>query len=193
MINKGKNIPFIHAFRTCEGKYFYDVNKNEIVEISEEIFEILDKCEQTNALDDRFYSNIEIKSLINRGYLISEKVMVSKHPDLDYIQVFLQNHLDTLLLQVSQGCNHRCEYCIYSGEYNNRTHQNKIMSWDTAKRTIDFIVERSADCKTLYFGFSGGEPLCNFSLIKRCIEYIKRECTGKALYLNIALIIEQLI
>lgn len=137
MINKGKNIPFIHAFRTSVGNYFYDVNKNEIVEISEEIFEILDKCEQTNALDDRFYSNIEIKSLINRGYLISEKVMVSKHPDLDYIQVFLQNHLDTLLLQVSQGCNLRCEYCIYSGEYNNRTHQNKIMSWDTAKRTIN--------------------------------------------------------
>ena len=99
--------------------------------------------------------------------------MVSKHPDLDYIQVFLQNHLDTLLLQVSQGCNLRCEYCIYSGEYNNRTHQNKMMSWDTAKGTIDFIVERSADCKTLYFGFYGGEPLCNFSLIKRCIEYIK--------------------
>lgn len=193
MINKGKNIPFIHAFITCDGKYFYDVNKNEIVEISEEIFEILDKCEQTNALDDRFYSNIEIKSLINRGYLRSEKVMVSKHPDLDYIQVFLQNHLDTLLLQVSQGCNLRYEYCIYYGEYNNRTHQNKMMSWNTAKRTIDFIVERSADCKTLYFGFYGGEPLCNFSLIKRCIEYIKRECTGKAFYLNIALIIEQLI
>lgn len=128
MVNKGKSIPFIHVFRTSVGKYFYDVNKNEIVEISEEIFEILDKCEQTNALDDRFYSNIEIKSLINRGYLRSEKVMVSKHPDLDYIQVFLQNHLDTLLLQVSQGCNLRCEYCIYSGEYNNRTHQNKIMS-----------------------------------------------------------------
>ena len=31
MINKGKNIPFIHAFRPCDGKYFYDVNKNEIV------------------------------------------------------------------------------------------------------------------------------------------------------------------
>lgn len=68
-----------------------------------------------------------------------------------------------------------------------------MMSWNTAKRTIDFIVERSADCKTLYFGFYGGEPLCNFSFIKRCIEYIKRECTGKAFYLNSALIIEQLI
>ena len=77
--------------------------------------------------------------------------MVSKHPDLDYIQFFLQNHLDTLLLQVSQGCNLRCGYCIYSGGYDNRTHQNKMMSWDTAKRSIDFIVERSADCKTLYF------------------------------------------
>ena len=137
MVNKGKSIPFIHVFRTSVGNYFYDVNKNEIVKISEETFEILSKCEKNNTIDERFYCNSEIKHLINRGYLRSDKVMVSKHPDLDYIQVFLQNHLDTLLLQVSQGCNLRCEYCIYSGEYNNRTHQNKIMSWDTAKRTIN--------------------------------------------------------
>lgn len=185
MVNKGKSIPFIHVFRTSVGNYFYDVNKNEIVKISEETFEILSKCEKHNMIDERFYCNSEIKHLINRGYLRSDKVMVSKHPDLDYIQFFLQNHLDTLLLQVSQGCNLRCGYCIYSGEYDNRTHQNKMMSWDTAKRSIDFIVERSADCKTLYFGFYGGEPLCNFSLIKKCIEYIKQVCTDKALYLNI--------
>ena len=107
MVNKGKSIPFIHVFRTSVGNYFYDVNKNEIVKISEETFEILSKCEKNNMIDERFYGNSEIKHLINRGYLRSDKVMVSKHPDLDYIQFFLQNHLDTLLLQVSQGCNLR--------------------------------------------------------------------------------------
>lgn len=46
MVNKGKSIPFIHVFRTSVGNYFYDVNKNEIVKISEETFEILSKCEK---------------------------------------------------------------------------------------------------------------------------------------------------
>ncbi len=40
-----------------------------------------------------------------------------------------------LLLEVSEDCNLRCRYCVYSGKFlDRRAHSNRLMSWDMAKK-----------------------------------------------------------
>ena len=80
---------------------------------------------------------------------------------------------------MTQQCNLRCEYCAYSGIYDNRTHSNKRMSFETAKKSIDFFLDHSRDSESIAFGFYGGEPLLEASLIEKCIDYINKNVEGK--------------
>nr|WP_237076397.1 MULTISPECIES: radical SAM protein [unclassified Neglectibacter] len=83
------------------------------------------------------------------------------------------SQLEDLLLQVTQNCNLRCEYCTYSGKYYNRTHSTNHMSFEVASQSVDFFMERAKDKNSVVIGFYGGEPLLEFELIKRVVSYVE--------------------
>lgn len=94
-----------------------------------------------------------------------------------------------LTLIVTEECNLRCKYCIFSGIYdNNRTHANNYMSIDVAKKAIDTYLKKAevSRKKNIIFrptiGFFGGEPLLNFNLIKLSIEYAESIYNSKINY-----------
>ncbi len=72
--------------------------------------------------------------------------------------------MKTMILQVTQRCNLRCEYCIYSGDYKNRSHTNKDMPWESARQAIDYFIAHSRDTNPIMLAFYGGEPLLNMKL-----------------------------
>ncbi len=79
----------------------------------------------------------------------------------------LENNLSHLVLEVTQNCNFRCRYCVYSGSYKHeRTHSPVNMSEEVALKALEFLRKRSRDENTIRIGFYGGEPLLNFKLIK---------------------------
>lgn len=41
------------------------------------------------------------------------------------------------------------------------------------KKAIDFLKEHSQNAENRHIGFYGGEPLLNFELIERAVEYAK--------------------
>lgn len=92
----------------------------------------------------------------------------------------LKNGFLELALEVTSKCNFRCKYCVYSGAYNNqREHGTHNMDLETAKKAIEkyalyFNKGRylNPDRKPV-ISFYGGEPLINFLLIKKCVEYAK--------------------
>ena len=47
------------------------------------------------------------------------------------------------------------------------------MSFDTAKKAIDFLIEKSAGRRNLELDFFGGEPLMNFDTVKKTVEYAR--------------------
>jgi uncharacterized protein len=59
------------------------------------------------------------------------------------------------------------------------------MSWETAKKAIDFLLRHSVDSPSVNVGFYGGEPLLEFDLIKQAIEYCKKLFVGKELTFNL--------
>lgn len=170
--------PFIHLFKTSTGCYFFDVNTDSIVKVSEETYEKLEH--DTEHEEDKCISNLR-----KCGLLKPNKERITKHPETDMIPYYLESNLNSLLLQVTQNCNQRCGYCMYSGGYHNRTHCDRKMSFEMAKKGIDMILQHSKDSMDLYFGFYGGEPLLEKELIKKCMHYIEENVEGKQIYYNI--------
>lgn len=77
-----------------------------------------------------------------------------------------------LCLNISHDCNMKCSYCFASkGNYGlNRD----LMSFETAKKAIDFLIEHSDNIKNLDVDFFGGEPLLNFEVVKKTVNYARR-------------------
>lgn len=172
--------PFVHTFCTSEGHFVYDVNTNVILETSEATFnKITSMVNEENDNHDNEDSLWEIEELRRQGYLKKTRVKYSEHPQTEYLEFYYKSYLNTLILQVTQNCNLRCNYCVYSGSYKNRVHTNKRMSFELAKRGIDFLISHSSDCDTLNISFYGGEPLIEMKLIKKCISYIDKNSQGK--------------
>jgi len=176
------DIPYIHLFNTPGGFYIYDVNKNTILHTDKGTYELL---KNHSTLEETCFENEEIRLLLANGYLSGERVDEIVHPVNELLPFYLENKVNSIILQVTQQCNLRCEYCVYSGSYHNRTHANKRMSRETAVKAIDFLFSHSRDSKRNNIGFYGGEPLLEFDLMKECIEYAEKKSEGKILTFNL--------
>ncbi len=100
----------------------------------------------------------------------------------DLKRYILKNGLLQMILCVTEDCNLRCKYCVYSDNYEyTRSHSEEKMDFKTAKKAIDYyfkLIKEGLKFNPLRrpgIGFYGGEPLLNFELIKICVEYIKKE------------------
>lgn len=179
--------PFIHLLRSPNSGYFFDVNRNEIVPVDDEVFEyLLSQQENIDLPEISLTARNHIDNLKNEGYLSPHKVQKIEHPEIVNLHEALDNGLGMICLQVTQKCNLRCEYCIYS-ETNNkkqRTHSNKNMSFEVAKQAVKFLFDHSKDSETINIGFYGGEPLIALSLIKQIVEYSEILFEGRDILFN---------
>lgn len=174
--------PFIKLFHTPNAGYFLDVNKDEIVRISEGSFLYLKAvlCDNADGLD----LPEELADLKSQGYLSSDPVVKQIHHFYSqFLETFLQRKLPKITLQLTQNCNFRCTYCVYNGASNSRqrSHSNKRMSWQTAKDAVDFLWNHSVDSSHVDIGIYGGEPLLEFPLLSKIVDYSERQFFGKEL------------
>lgn len=80
-----------------------------------------------------------------------------------------QGVLKAICLHVAHDCNLACKYCFASkGEYDG---PKGLMSFETGKRALDFLVEQSGARHNLEVDFFGGEPLLNWDVCKKLVEY----------------------
>ena len=77
-----------------------------------------------------------------------------------------------LCLHVSHDCNLRCKYCFAStGDFG--TGHRMTMDLDTAKKAIDWVVEKSGSRRNIEVDFFGGEPLMAMDVVKGTVEYAR--------------------
>lgn len=178
--------PFVLPIKTPLGCYFYEVNRNEVVTVSPELYSYIKAILESDTPSTVTVSDNAKKqydALSECGYLSSNHVKEIQHPALSGIDTYLGRGLQKLTLQVTQKCNLRCKYCIYSEDSNpeQRSHSNITMTFDTAKRAVDFYREHSIDCDSATIGFYGGEPLLAFPLMKEIVKYAEDVFEGKDL------------
>ena len=166
----------IKCFRTRQEKYFYDRYTNSIVCVNDAEYELLKRLETG---DQTAKNSPLLRRYTKKGLLRESIVETIEHPETRNVHYLLENQMGQLILQVTQQCNLRCEYCAYSGKYNNRTHSKARMLYETAIKAIDFYIARSKEVERLNISFYGGEPLLEYDLIKKCVAYCKNKIFDK--------------
>ncbi len=80
--------------------------------------------------------------------------------------------IKAMCLHVSHDCNLRCKYC-FADEGKYHTEKRELMSVETGKRAMDYLVEHSGNRRNLEVDFFGGEPLMNFNTVKAVVEHAR--------------------
>ncbi len=77
--------------------------------------------------------------------------------------------IKALCLNVAHACNMKCHYCFASqGDFGMKP---SLMSFETGKRALDFLITHSGKVKNLEIDFFGGEPLLNVEVVKNLVIY----------------------
>jgi len=175
-------LPFVKLLHTPISGYFYDVGKNEIIRVDDKVYNYLQYLMQGKEPQADYETLSVINLLKEQGYLSENRPSIIEHPYTQYIQLFLERNIEQITLQLTQQCNFRCKYCIYSEDKNlkQRSHSSKRMTWELAKKAIDFFWEHSVDSPKVNIGFYGGEPLLEFELLQKVIEYTELRFKGKS-------------
>lgn len=178
----------ILVFNTKKNKYIFDnvsgnvIPYNEMDEFIIRNYFEFDKEKLINELKERFNKEEEkiiasysyISDLINLGYFYNASLIEG----LDLETSLKKMPMAQLILILTEDCNLRCKYCVFSEQYPNiKTYSNKVMDFETAKLAIDEYISLYND-KVKYgyrkkpiISFYGGEPFLNFNVMKRVIDY----------------------
>lgn len=110
----------------------------------------------------------ELRGLQEQGLLFSSDDYI----DADKAMALpRQAVVKALCLHVSHDCNLRCKYCFAStGDFGEG---RRLLDFETGKKAIDFLIEKSKGRHNLELDFFGGEPLMNFEVVKQIVEYAR--------------------
>jgi len=103
--------------------------------------------------------------------LKKEGMLFSGEPYAPDIEMFAKRPtvVKALCLHIAHDCNLACRYCFAEeGEYHGR---RALMSFETGKKALDFLVRNSGARRNLEVDFFGGEPLLNWEVVKELVAY----------------------
>jgi uncharacterized protein len=110
----------------------------------------------------------ELRWLEERG-LFRAPLQTYDDPENEaYIQQLVQMGTGNIELDLAEACNLRCRYCYMSD--NDALHHG-LMSWETARQSVDLAFTRGASAEAIHITFFGGEPLLNKPVLKQAIAY----------------------
>ncbi len=142
------------------------------------MFESHTKEETVNKLTEKYSEEVtrdevmecweQVDQLKKAGMLFSED---SFEPLQDELKRRSEGIVKALCLHVAHSCNLNCEYCFASqGKYSG---ERALMSFETGKRALDFLIEHSGSRRNLEVDFFGGEPLMNWQVVKDLVKYAR--------------------
>lgn len=170
---------FIHKFKQGDKYFVLDVNTGAVHIVDELVYDILDddklkeKVDVINELKGK-YDEEEISEAYDEiQELAKEEVLYSpdQYEEIAHSSMDDRDYIKAVCLNIIHGCNLRCKYCFADeGEY----HGNKgVMSVETAKKAIDYVIKRSGPRKNIEIDLFGGEPTLIMDTIKEIIKYAR--------------------
>lgn len=110
----------------------------------------------------------QVTELKNSGELFTED---NFEPMAGELKAKTSGVIKALCLHIAHTCNLNCSYCFASqGKYHG---ERALMSFEVGKRALDFLIENSGTRRNLEVDFFGGEPLMNFDVVKKLVEYAR--------------------
>lgn len=170
----------IHKFIQGEQRFVIDVNSGSVHEIDELIYDILasenkipDINETRIRLAEKYNENEIMEAFEDIRELLDENLLYSKDSfEEEALRGNSESLIKAICLNIVHDCNLRCKYCFADqGEYKGK---REIMSVETGKKAIDFVVKNSGYVRNIELDFFGGEPLMAFVEIKEIVDYAKQ-------------------
>ena len=113
----------------------------------------------------------DIEELKAAGKLFTEDAFADSAAAMTHSMKEAKPVIKALCLLVAHTCNLNCSYCFAAqGKFQG---QQGLMSFETGKRALDFLVENSGLRRNLEVDFFGGEPLVNFEVCKELVAYAR--------------------
>ncbi|MBE6872885.1 MAG: thioether cross-link-forming SCIFF peptide maturase [Ruminococcus albus] len=177
----------IHKFKLAGYNILLDVNSGGVHIVDDLTYDLLDRVEPPFAEScpkdvmerlSRTYPAEEVEECYEEIVsLYNDKILFSEDDYEKFALASVASPIKAMCLHVSHDCNLRCKYCFAStGDFGEG---RKLMDFETAKRAIDFLIEKSYGRKFLEVDFFGGEPSMNFDVVMKTVEYARsreKEC-----------------
>lgn len=185
----------IYEFETMNrNKYIYDNNSGTVIPSSIEISYIINNFEKPKEMigqglktifdiDEHEFLSIYhyVNDLFNEGmFILSDSSMISDKR-ISYRDV-LRSPSSQLILILTEACNMRCKYCIYSDYYPGlKSYSNKEMNISTALKAVDKYIafhkekQQHGILAEPSITFYGGEPFLKFKIIEDVINYCEQK------------------
>jgi len=188
--NSNEKKPFVKKFKTKDRYYLYDVNTNDILGVNKTVWDISDEIHENSlaGIVEKFKHTYPVRE-IEENYDLIERMKKEKKyffpgrpgissgvNSIDDVKAALRSGLPQIVLELTNRCNQRCCYCPVSGKYaDTGTHGKKNMTPRTAKKALDFFIERAGESyenQGTAVTYYGGEPLLRFDLLKETVDYV---------------------
>ena len=167
----------IHQYKSGGFNIVMDINSGAIHVVDDVVYDVIalyedHSREEIFAQLSGIYSRQELQEAFDEiGELIREEVLFTDDIYKDVVIDFKKRDtvVKALCLHIAHDCNLACRYCFAEeGEYHGR---RAIMSYEVGRQALDFLIESSGSRRNLEVDFFGGEPLMNWDVVKRLVEY----------------------
>lgn len=169
------------AFHARGRDYFFDLATGTLAEINSFTRDLLDWCGQGDweSVEQRVrttYGSWDatgaagvVAELRAAGYLQHTGFNVPQQRE--FIDALWAHNPRRLQLLVAQMCNLKCLYCYE--EHNGSNARRRLMTFEVAAASVDYLVRASGRRSDLQITFFGGEPLLNFKVVRKVVEYCR--------------------
>ncbi|MCC8140986.1 MAG: thioether cross-link-forming SCIFF peptide maturase [Lachnospiraceae bacterium] len=167
----------VHQFRNNGYNIVLDVNSGSVHVVDDMTYdiiplyeehsrdEIVDRLSASWPRDEILEACAEVEELIGNGQLYTEDFSEDCMPDPAQREPVVK----ALCLHIAHDCNLACRYC-FAGEGEYHGHR-ELMSLETGKAALDFLIANSGHRRNLEVDFFGGEPLMNWEVVKELVRY----------------------
>ena len=173
----------IHKYKLNGYNIVLDVNSGAVHVVDDIAYDILDLIDENmdENLGEKEYNELlkkykkdSITDTYNElYYLYKEEQLFSKDVYEKYSSMLLNTTVKAMCLNVAHDCNLRCEYCFAAkGDFGTG---RELMPFEVGKKAIDFLIKNSSSRHNLELDFFGGEPLMNFDVVKKIVQYARIE------------------
>ena len=166
----------VHSFKTKDFYYIYDTNTNHILSVDKEIYNFfLEEKRKSSSCTSKISKSILNANNLYKVFSHNKPQINSSTYPFSFLKNKIEHQLKQIILKITDNCNCRCKYCIYSGIYQGRPKYGlHNMSKKTAKESIEYLFKHSEEQKkTITLTFFGGEPFLNFKVMEYATNYFR--------------------
>ena len=171
----------IHAYKNNGYNIVLDENSGSVHVVDEMVYDIMHAIEEkpgisndeiAGSLKDKYPQEELEEAFSEIAELKEQGLLFSEDPYEKIIDAFTSKRttvVKALCLHVAHACNLSCRYCFAGeGEYHG---ERGLMSYETGKQALDFLIANSGSRVNLEVDFFGGEPLLNWKTVKDLVAY----------------------